>query len=110
VVQFYVCIHMFKGTPRWLIMKAWTIYCISLIMSKTFQKPHDQTQVIGRWHLACINWLLQTKLNLWFEVLGSFPFLVMKWELLINNLGFPFVPTSLKISNKLCCCYPCKKC
>jgi hypothetical protein len=86
VVQFYVCFHMFKGTPRWLIMKAWTIYCISLIMSRTFQKPNDQTQVIGKWHLACINWLLWTKPNLWLEVLGSFPFLDDNFCLAI--LGF----------------------
>jgi hypothetical protein len=29
VVQFYVCFRMFKGTPRRIVMKAWTIYCIS---------------------------------------------------------------------------------
>ncbi len=90
----------------WLIMEAWASYCISL-MSKVFQKPISQTQVIGRWHLACMSWFL-TKSNLWLKVLNSFPFPMMK-SLLINNHGFPFMLTLLKIGNEFHYCYPCSE-
>ncbi len=106
VVQFYVCFHMFKGTPRWLIMKAWTIYCISLIMSRTFQKPNDQSD----WEMAsCMHQLVV--MNKTKSLVGGVRFISLSWwQLLISNLGFPFVPTLLKIGNKLHCCYPCNEC
>lgn len=47
-------------------------------------------------------WLL-TKPNLWLRELGSFLSLVIKLQLLINNLGFPFMFMWLKIGNELLC-------
>jgi hypothetical protein len=47
-------------------------------------------------------WLL-TKPNLWLKELGSFFSLVMKLQLLINNLGFPFMFMWLKIGSELFC-------
>jgi hypothetical protein len=36
---------------------------------------------------------LSTKLKHLLKLLGSFSFPMMKWQLLINNLGFAFMPT-----------------
>ncbi len=71
---------------------------------KNFQKPINQTHLVGKWYLACMIWL-STKPNLWCQV--HLFFLVMKLQILINSPRFPFMFVWWKINSGHLCCYPC---
>ncbi len=79
--HFFLCFQMlFKG-------RAMTTYksmrkLLHFMMSRVFQ-----TQVVGKSHLTHMIWLFIDP-NIWLKVLSAFLFHMMKWQLLINNLGF----------------------